>query len=220
MAKYKGRFVGNNADISCYSFHETKNITMGEGGAIIFNNKDYLERAEILREKGTNRTKFLLGQVDKYTWVDKGGSYLPSDLNAAYLYAQLEIANKIHNNRLKSWNFYHSAFECLEDIEGVDRPYIPDYCDHNGHMYYIKTRNLEERTRLISYLEGNDIQAVFHYVPLHSSPAGLKFSRFNGEDIYTTKESERLVRLPLYYGLEEKDAQKVVDTVKKFYNIV
>lgn len=218
-AFYKGRALGTIADFGCYSFHETKNYSMGEGGAILFNDMKYLEAAEILREKGTNRSKFFRGQIDKYTWVDYGSSYLPSDMNAAYLYAQLEEADKINNKRLSLWNLYNDELKVLQDKGFIKRPFIPDYAEHNAHMYYIKAKNLDERTRLIDFLKENGVLAVFHYIPLHSSEAGKKYGRFHGEDIYTTKESERLLRLPLFYNLPEEDALYVSKKIKEFYGV-
>lgn len=218
MSTYKGRALGTIGDFGCYSFHETKNYSMGEGGALVINNSAYNERAEILREKGTNRAKFFRGQVDKYTWVDFGDSYLPSELNAAYLWAQLEKADMINRDRLDSWNAYYAAFKVLQEEKLVELPSVPEGCIHNAHMFYIKCKDLNERTSFIDYMKDNDVQTVFHYIPLHSAPAGLKFGRFFGEDIYTTKESERLVRLPLYYGLKEEDRNKVIALVLKFYN--
>lgn len=218
MSTYKGRALGTIGDFGCYSFHETKNYSMGEGGALVINDSAYNERAEILREKGTNRAKFFRGQVDKYTWVDFGDSYLPSELNAAYLWAQLEKADMINKDRLDSWNAYYAAFKVLQEEKLVELPSVPEGCIHNAHMFYIKCKDLNERTRFIDYMKDNDVQTVFHYIPLHSAPAGLKFGRFFGEDIYTTKESERLVRLPLYYGLKEEDRNKVIALVLKFYN--
>ena len=216
-AYYKGRALGTIGDFGCYSFHETKNYSMGEGGALVFQNNDYLERAEIVREKGTDRSKFFRGQVDKYRWMDYGSSYLPSDLNAAYLWAQLEMAEKIREDRLESWNYYHEELRSLADAGYIEQPFIPDYAEHNAHMYYIKTRDLETRGRLIDFLAKREIHTVFHYVPLHSAPAGQKFGRFHGEDKYTTKESERLLRLPMYYQLKEEDQEQVVKAVKEFY---
>lgn len=218
MAKYKDKFLGTIGDIGCYSFHETKNYSMGEGGAVVFKNNDYTELAEIIREKGTNRSKFYRGQIDKYTWVEYGSSYLPSDINAAYLWAELEQADEINNNRLATWSFYNDNLKELEDKGCIERPFIPKECTHNAHMYYIKTKDVEERSRLIKFLKENGVQAVFHYVPLHTAPAGQKYGRFHGEDKYTTKESERLLRLPMYYGLKQEDKEKVVELVKKFYN--
>ncbi|MFR7709904.1 MAG: dTDP-4-amino-4,6-dideoxygalactose transaminase [Gemmiger formicilis] len=217
MSSYKGKALGTIGDFGCYSFHETKNYSMGEGGALVINNPAYNERAEILREKGTNRAKFFRGQVDKYTWVDFGDSYLPSELNAAYLWAQLLHADEINDNRMATWNAYHDAFRPLADAGKVELPTIPADCVHNAHMFYLKCRDLEERTALIRHLKANDILAVFHYIPLHSAPAGQKFGRFDGADVYTTAESERLVRLPMYYGLTEADRNKVIAKVLEFY---
>ena len=217
MSSYKGKALGTIGDFGCYSFHETKNYSMGEGGALVINNADYNERAEILREKGTNRAKFFRGQVDKYTWVDFGDSYLPSELNAAYLWAQLLHADEINDNRMATWNAYYAAFKPLADAGKVELPTIPEGCVHNAHMFYLKCKNLEERTALIRHLKANDILAVFHYIPLHSAPAGEKFGRFDGEDVYTTAESERLVRLPMYYGLTDADREKVIAKVLEFY---
>ena len=217
MSEYKGRALGTIGDFGCYSFHETKNYSMGEGGALLIKDPAKIEEAEILREKGTNRSVFLRGQIDKYTWVDQGSSYLPSDLNAAYLWAQLQEAEKINNDRLASWNKYYNAFEELENEGFVQRPVIPSECKHNAHMFYLKAKDLDERTELISFLKENGILAVFHYIPLHNAPAGQKFGVFHGEDEYTTRESDRLLRLPMYYGLSDSDINKVIDTVIKFY---
>ena len=219
MSSYKGKALGTIGDFGCYSFHETKNYSMGEGGAVLINNPAYVERAEILREKGTNRARFFRGQVDKYTWVDIGDSFLPSELNAAYLWAQLEMADEINNDRLTSWKNYREAFEGLRAKGLVELPVIPDGCVHNAHMFYLKCRDLKERTALIQFLRERDILAVFHYVPLHSAPAGLRFGRFAGEDRYTTAESDRLVRLPLYYGLTKEDREKVIAAVRDFYGV-
>ena len=216
-AYYKGRALGTIGDFGCYSFHETKNYSMGEGGALVFQNNDFLERAEIIREKGTDRSKFFRGQVDKYRWMDYGSSYLPSDLNAAYLWAQLEMADTIRKDRLDSWNYYNEELRPLAEAGYIEQPFIPDYADHNAHMYYIKTKDLETRGRLIDFMRKHDILTVFHYVPLHSAPAGKKFGRFHGEDKYTTKESEHLVRLPMYYHLKEEDREQVVKAIKEFY---
>ena len=218
MSTYKGKALGTIGDFGCFSFHETKNYSMGEGGALVIRDKKYNERAEILREKGTNRSKFFRGQVDKYTWVDFGDSYLPSDMNAAYLWAQLEVADEINNNRLASWNAYYEAFKPLADAGVVELPTIPDCCVHNAHMFYLKCKDLEERTRLISYLKERDIGAVFHYIPLHSAPAGRKYGRFDGADEFTTSESDRLVRMPMYYGLSQEDLESVISAVKEFYS--
>ncbi len=217
MSTYKGQALGTIGDFGCYSFHETKNYSMGEGGALLIRNPQYIELAEIYREKGTNRSKFFRGQIDKYTWVEVGSSYLPSELNAAYLFAQLEKAKEINENRLSRWNRYWKGFQGLKEKGYIDLPYIPEECVHNAHMFYIKTRDLEERTNLIQYLKEAGIGAVFHYIPLHASPAGVRYGRFCGEDKYTTKESERLLRLPMYYGLDYEDQDKVIDKVIEFY---
>lgn len=217
MSTYKGQALGTFGTFGCLSFHETKNFSMGEGGALLINDENYIERAEIIREKGTNRSKFFRGQIDKYTWVDFGSSYLPSELNAAYLYAQLEEADKINNDRLSSWNKYYERLKPLADKGVIDLPFIPEYCTQNGHMFYIKAKDLDERTKLIAYLKDNGVGAVFHYIPLHSAPAGTRYGRFHGEDKFTTKESERLIRLPMYYGLADSDIEKVCDAVNKFY---
>lgn len=217
MSKYKGQALGAIGDYGCYSFHETKNYSMGEGGALLIRDEKNIERAEIMREKGTDRSKFFRGQVDKYTWVSEGSSYLPSELNAAYLYAQLEIAQEIFDNRMRSWNQYYEQLKPLADAGLISLPVVPDRCEHNAHMFYIKVKDLKERTAFISYLKDHGVHAVFHYIPLHSSPAGMKSGRFFGEDRYTTKESERLVRLPMYYGLQEADVDTVVKTVKSFW---
>lgn len=217
MSTYKGQALGTIGDFGCYSFHETKNYSMGEGGAILIKNADYIDRAEIIREKGTNRSKFFRGQIDKYTWVDAGSSYLPSELNAAYLWGQLEKADEIYNDRMRSWNQYHEELSDLEKQEKISLPFIPEDCVHNAHMFYIKTKDLEERTKLIDYMKENGVGAVFHYIPLHSAPAGRKYGKFVGEDKYTTKESERLVRLPLYYGLQNNDVEYVCQLIDTFY---
>lgn len=215
MSKYKGKYLGTIGDIGCYSFHETKNYSMGEGGGIIIKDPKTYERGEIVREKGTDRSKFLRGQVDKYTWVDSGSSYLPSDINAAHLYAQLEVAEEINNDRLNSWNIYYNN---LKDINQIELPVIPEECKHNAHMFYIKTKDIKERTALTKFLKDKGIMTAFHYIPLHSAPAGIKYGRFNGEDKYTTKESERLLRLPMYYGLKEEYIKEVCKVIKEFYN--
>ena len=217
MSTYKGRALGTIGDFGCYSFHETKNYSMGEGGALVINDAQYNEPAEILREKGTNRSKFFRGQVDKYTWVDFGDSYLPSDMNAAYLWAQLEMADAINENRLATWNAYHEAFRPLARKGLLELPTIPEDCVHNAHMYYVKCRDLEERTRFICFMKERGVQCTFHYIPLHSAPAGKKFGRFDGEDVYTTRESERLVRLPMYYDIDPQDRETVIDSVLRFY---
>lgn len=218
MSTYKGRYLGTIGDFGCYSFHETKNYSMGEGGAVVINNSAYNEKAEILREKGTNRSNFLRGQVDKYTWVDFGDSYLPSEMNAAYLWGQLEKANEINDNRLRTWNRYYSAFKPLEESGDLKLPVIPEECKHNAHMFYVKLKDIAVRTQFIEYLKEHGVYSVFHYIPLHSAPAGEKFGRFSGEDEYTTKESERLVRLPMYYGITDEDVEKVIRVTMEFFN--
>lgn len=217
MSTYKGKALGTIGDFGCYSFHETKNYSMGEGGALVINNPAYNERAEILREKGTNRAKFFRGQVDKYTWVDFGDSYLPSELNAAYLWGQLEKADEINENRLATWRVYWDALKPLADAGKLELPTIPEGCVHNAHMFYLKLKDLQERTAFINFMKAREVQTVFHYVPLHSAPAGLKFGRFYDEDVYTTAESERLVRLPMYYGMEAKHLQTVVQSVIAYF---
>lgn len=217
MSTYKGRPLGTIGDFGCFSFHETKNYSAGEGGAILINNISYVEKAEILREKGTNRSLFFRGQVDKYTWVDFGDSYLPSDLNAAYLWAQLEVADDINKNRLGTWNAYYEAFKPLQDENIITLPTIPDDCMHNAHMFYIKCKDLDTRQRYIRFMKENDIQCVFHYVPLHSAPAGKKFGRFVGQDEHTTPDSDRLVRLPMYYNIKKEDLKRVIDKTVKFF---
>lgn len=217
MSTYKGRALGTIGDFGCYSFHETKNYSMGEGGAIVINDERYDERAEIIREKGTNRQRFLRGQVDKYTWEEYGSSYLPSDMNAAYLWGQLECADKINDDRLASWAAYREGLAPLAEQGLVELPVVPEGCAHNAHMFYLKCRSLEERGALIAYLKEHGVSAVFHYVPLHSSPAGLRYGRFDGEDVHTTADSDRLVRLPMYYGLSQEDRDLVISLVREFY---
>lgn len=217
MSSYKGRALGTIGDFGCYSFHETKNYSMGEGGALLIRDSDAVEPAEVLREKGTNRSRFLRGQVDKYTWVNYGSSYLPSELNAAYLFAQLEEAEKINDMRIACWNHYYEGLKPLADAGKIEIARIPQECEHNAHMFWIKAKDLEERTELIAFLKERGIASMFHYVPLHSAEAGLKYGRFHGEDVYTTKESERLARLPMYYGLTFEDVEIVINAVKEFY---
>lgn len=219
MATYKDRYLGTIGDFGTYSFHETKNYTMGEGGLILINRKEAMLRGEIIREKGTNRSQFFRGEIDKYSWVDVGSSYLPSEMNAAYLLPQLEIADEINNKRLSLWNTYYRELKELQDAEKVELPYIPKECKHNAHMFYIKARDLQERTELIAFLAENGIRAVFHYVPLHSSIAGRKYGEFVGDDNYTTKESDRLLRLPMFYDLEEEVAVYIAGKVKEFYSV-
>lgn len=216
-AWYKGKALGTIGDFGCFSFHETKNYTMGEGGALLFQEEAYQERAEILREKGTNRSKFFRGQIDKYTWVDYGSSYLPSELNAAYLYAQLEKMKEINEKRLALYEYYHEHLAVLEEKGLIERPFVPDEAEHNAHMYYIKVKDLETRTKLIRWMrEEKGIQCVFHYIPLHSAPAGVRFGRFSGEDVYTTRESERLMRLPMYYSLSMEEAAYITEALLEY----
>lgn len=217
MSFYNGKALGSIGDFGCYSFHETKNFSMGEGGALLIRDKSYIEDAEIIREKGTNRSKFFRGQIDKYTWVKPGSSYLPSDMNAAYLWAQLEIAEQITEKRLKLWNRYYEILLPLQKQGIIELPVIPENCTHNAHMFYIKTKDLIERTELINFLKAKEIMAVFHYIPLHTAPAGLKYGRFFNEDKYTTKESERLLRLPMYYDLEPEQIDYIAEMIKQFY---
>lgn len=217
MSTYKGRTLGTLGDFGTYSFHETKNYTMGEGGLIFVNREEYVHMAEIIREKGTNRSQYFRGEIDKYSWVDKGSSYLPSELNMAYLLPQLEIAEEINSRRIKLWDLYYEQLSGLKQQGKIELPYIPTECTHNAHMFYIKAKNLDERTRLIEYLKQNGIKAVFHYVPLHTSIAGRKFGQFVGEDQYTTKESDRLLRLPMFYALKEDEVIYVTGKIKEFY---
>ena len=218
MSTYKGRALGTIGDFGCYSFHESKNYSMGEGGALVINDAQYNEAAEVLWEKGTNRSKFFRGQVDKYTWVDFGDSYLPSDMNAAYLWAQLELADEINEDRLATWNKYYEVFKPLQEAGRIALPTVPDECVHNAHMFYIKCRDLEDRIIFISHMKNKDIECVFHYIPLHSAPAGIKFGRFHGKEQYTTTESERLVRLPMYYHIEHQEAETVIHETLRYFN--
>lgn len=217
MSSYYGKDLGTIGDYGCYSFHETKNYSMGEGGAILLKDPKDSELAEVIREKGTDRSKFFRGQVDKYTWVNSGSSYLPSDINAAYLWAQFENVDSIYNNRMATWNLYHEGLRNLADEGFLELPAIPEGCIHNAHMFYIKVKDLDIRTKFLSYLRENNICAVFHYIPLHSAPAGLKHCRFHGEDKFTTKESERLVRLPLYFGIKHSDVEFVIEKINEFF---
>jgi dTDP-4-amino-4,6-dideoxygalactose transaminase len=217
MSTYKSRFVGTIGSIGCYSFHESKNYNCGEGGAIILNDEKFIDRAEVIREKGTDRSKFFRGLVDKYSWVDVGSSYLPSELNAAYLYAQLEKSDEINEDRLQKWDFYHERLKSLAEKGHIELPVVPEECRHNGHMFYIKVKGKGERKHLLDYLEKNGISAVFHYLPLHTSGAGRTFGRFSGQDRFTTRESERLLRLPMYYGLLKKDIAKITGCIERFY---
>lgn len=219
MASYKGQALGALGDFGCFSFHETKNLSMGEGGALLIKDPKFIEEAEIIREKGTNRSKYYRGQIDKYTWVNYGSSYLPSDMNAAYLWAQLQMAQEITDARMARWNQYDALLKPLEERGILELPVIPEGCVHNAHMYYAKAKNIEERTALLDFLKQNGILSVFHYIPLHGAPAGKKFGRFHGEDRYTTVESERLFRLPMYYSLTEADVNYVVEKIKEFYHV-
>jgi dTDP-4-amino-4,6-dideoxygalactose transaminase len=217
MSTYKGRPLGSIGDMGCYSFHETKNVISGEGGALMVNNPKFAERAEIVREKGTNRSLFFRGQVDKYTWVEQGSSYLPGEVIAAFLFAQLEAAEEITSQRMVIWNKYHDAFVALEAEGLLRRPVVPENCEHNAHMYYLLLPDLDKRTAFINKLKELDIHTVFHYIPLHSAPAGLKFSRFHGDMQYTDNLSERLVRLPLWVGLDEHIdgvIEKIIQTIR------
>lgn len=216
MASYKGRALGTIGNFGCFSFHETKNYSMGEGGALLIRDEKDVEEAEIIREKGTNRSKFYRGQIDKYTWVNFGSSYLPSDMNAAYLYAQLEMADEINDARLALWNRYYENLLPLAEAGKIGLPTVPEGCEHNAHMFYIKAGDIEERTARIAHLKENGVMSVFHYIPLHTSPAGQRFGRFHGEDKYTTRESERLMRLPMYYGLTLDQVDDICDIIRKF----
>ncbi len=217
MASYKGKPLGTFGEFGCFSFHETKNLSMGEGGALLIRDEANIERAEIFREKGTDRSRYFRGQVDKYRWQDYGSSYLPSDMNAAYLYAQLEMAEEITGARMDRWKQYWELLTPLAESGRIELPYIPEECTHNAHMFYIKTKDMEERSRLIAYLKEKDILSVFHYVPLHSAPAGKKYGRFHGEDRYTTRESERILRLPMFYKLTEEQTAYIAGQVRAFY---
>ena len=217
MSTYKGQALGAIGDMGCFSFHETKNFSMGEGGALLMKDSRFIEDAEIFREKGTDRSKFFRGQVDKYRWVNYGSSYLPSDMNAAYLWAQLELADEITKARMDRWNQYDALLRDLADKGLIEQPFVPDYCTHNAHMYYIKVRDLEQRSDFINFMKSKDVLTVFHYVPLHTAPAGLKYGRFHGEDNFTTRESDRLVRLPMYYALTEDDVNYICECVHEYF---
>ena len=217
MSSYKGKALGTIGDFGCFSFHETKNYSMGEGGALLIQDEAHVEEAEIIREKGTNRSKFYRGQIDKYTWVNFGSSYLPSDMNAAYLYAQLELAEEINDARLACWNRYYENLKGLQEKGLIELPVVPEGCVHNAHMFYIKVKDIEVRTALIDYLKSQGIMSVFHYIPLHTAPAGLKYGRFHGEDKYTTRESERLTRLPMFYGLTLEQVDHICEKVGEFF---
>lgn len=218
MSTYKGKALGTIGHFGTFSFHETKNYTSGgEGGLLIINDENYITKAEIIREKGTNRSQFFRGMVDKYSWVDIGSSYLMNDLSAAYLWGQLDIADEINNERVMHWKMYYEGLSQLKEKGSIELPTVPDSCVHNAHMFYIKVKDLNERTNLIEHLKSHGIHAVFHYVPLHTAPAGIKFGTFSGKDVYTTAESERLVRLPLYYGIKQQDIESVINTIVEFY---
>ncbi|WP_404454671.1 dTDP-4-amino-4,6-dideoxygalactose transaminase [Virgibacillus necropolis] len=219
LSTYKGKSLGTIGHFGTISFHETKNYTCGEGGALLINHESVVNRAEIIQEKGTNRSQFLKGMVDKYTWRDLGSSYLLSDINAAYLYAQFQFADKINEDRINSWNHFYEALQPLKETGKISLPYVPEGCIHNAHMFYLKTENANVRQQLIEYLKDQGIMAVSHYVPLHSSHAGVMYGKFIGEDQFTTKDSERILRLPLYYGMEEEDINHVVNHLYKFYKI-
>ena len=218
MSMYKGKPLGTLGDYGCFSFHETKNYSMGEGGALLIKNEENILNAEIIREKGTNRSQFFRGQEDKYTWMEAGSSYLPSDLNAAYLWAQLECAKDIYENRMNSWRLYYEHLKEMEEKGALELPIIPEHCTHNAHMFYIKVKDLDERTKLIAYLKERGINTAFHYIPLHDAPAGKKYGEFHGEDRYTTRESERLLRLPMYYNLDPKDIDCVCEGIRTFFS--
>ena len=219
MSTYKGKALGTFGEFGALSFHETKNYSMGEGGALLIRDEKFVEDAEILREKGTNRSKFFRGQIDKYTWVNYGSSYLPSELNAAYLWAQLEMADAIADARMHIWDSYYEGLKPLLEKGLLELPVIPEGCVQNAHMFYIKAKDITERTALMDFLKQNGILAVFHYIPLHTAPAGQKYARFYGEDIYTTKESERLCRLPMYYGLKDEEVEYIISKIKEFYRV-
>lgn len=219
MSTYKGQPLGTFGEFGCLSFHETKNYSMGEGGALLIRDEKYVEEAEILREKGTDRSKYYRGQVDKYRWQNFGSSYLPSDMNAAYLYTQFEMADEINQVRIDRWNRYYQLLLPLAEAGRIELPYVPKECVHNGHMFYIKAKDMEERSALIEFMKKNDVLSVFHYIPLHSAPAGIKFGRFHGEDKYTTRESERLLRLPMFYQLKETEVDYIAAKVKEFYGV-
>lgn len=219
MSSYKGKALGTIGHLGTYSFHETKNYTSGgEGGLLIINDEKLTQRAEIIREKGTNRSLFFRGQVDKYTWMDLGSSYLPSELQAAFLWGQLEKAEEINKNRLATWNAYFKEFKDISDKGLITLPTIPENCVHNAHMFYLKLNNVNQRTELIEFLKINSVISVFHYVPLHSSPAGKVFGCFNGDDVCTTAYSQKLLRLPLYYGMGEERIKVVINKVHNFFS--
>jgi len=218
MSSYKGKALGTIGHFGTFSFHETKNYTSGgEGGLLIINDEEYITKAEIIREKGTNRSQFFRGMVDKYSWVDIGSSYLMNDLSAAYLWGQLDIADEINDERVKHWKMYYKGLSKLSKKGKIELPVVPDSCLHNAHMFFIKVKDLNERTILIEYLKAHGVQAVFHYIPLHTAPAGIKFGTFIGEDNYTTADSEKLIRLPLYYGIKQEEINQVIETIVEYY---
>jgi dTDP-4-amino-4,6-dideoxygalactose transaminase len=220
MSSFKGKALGTIGHLGAFSFHETKNYSSaGEGGLLIINDKKFINRAEIIREKGTNRSQFFRGMVDKYSWIDMGSSYLMNDVSAAYLWGQLEKADEINNDRLSNFEFYYNSLKKLQEKGLIVLPTIPKKNDHNGHMFYIKVKDLNARTKFIEYLNLNSINAVFHYVPLHSSPAGLSFGRFNGVDEYTTKCSEQIIRLPLWFGISIEEKKYVIDNIHEFFSV-
>ena len=220
MSKYKGKALGTIGHLGTFSFHETKNYTSGgEGGLLLINDEKFIKRAEIIREKGTNRSQFFEGIIDKYTWVDLGSSYLPSEIQSAYLYAQLEVASTINEKRLILWNKYYTELKKLDNEGYLKRPFIPSHCEHNAHMFYIKLNDIKQRSNFISYMRDNGVQTVFHYIPLHSSPAGLKFGRFDNKDNYTTTESEKLVRLPIYFNMDITEIDIILSNIFSFFNI-
>jgi dTDP-4-amino-4,6-dideoxygalactose transaminase len=218
LAKYNGKFLGTIGDIGCLSFHESKNIHCGEGGAILLNNERFVERAEIIREKGTDRNKFFSGQIEKYTWVDIGSSFLLSELNAAFLYSQLRSASRVNQKRIQLWKAYKENLEEIVEEGKIEIAIIPEYCEPNGHIFYIKTKNTSERDNLIKYLNKNAIHPAFHYLPLHSSSAGVRFGRFYGEDTWTSRESSRLLRLPMFYKLKKKEIKEISEIILRFYS--
>ncbi len=215
---YRGQALGTIGDFGCFSFHETKNYSCGEGGAISINNEDYIDRAEIIREKGTNKTSFIRGDVDKYTWEDIGSSFLPSELQSAYLCANLESSTQIKKNRSEAWDLYFSQLSDLADTGKINLPFLPDHCQHNSHIFYLKTKNSKERIRLSQHLKNQNIESTFHYIPLHSSKMGQLHCRFVGEDRFTTQESEKLLRLPLFYDIKSHEVERVTQAVISFYS--
>ena len=217
MAKYNDKMLGSIGDLACFSFHESKNYICGEGGALLINNDQFIERAEIIREKGTNRSQFFRGEIDKYSWLDIGSSYLPSELNAAYLYAQFEMAHKINNDRLRTWNMYYNVLHSLVDEGFIKLPIVPLNCSHNAHTFYIKLNDIKTRSKLQQNLKDKGIASTFHYIPLHTSRAGEKYGKFIGEDVYTSLESDRLLRLPLYYRLKFEEVKYITDCIIDFF---